>query len=101
MMKKFRNLFKVVACLAVCFTVFIGNPIKTDAGWWSCFMGNHRIVTTSDRGTCQSHPSSTSYCADCGQVFWIQIDYTRSGPHYYSTDPYKKPVCKLCGKSKY
>lgn len=99
-MKKTNNFLKVTIGLVACFMVFIVNPLKADAGWWDCFMGNHRVVTSYDRGTCKTHPSSTSYCADCGKILWIEIDYSRNGPHYYSTDPYKTPICHLCGHRK-
>ena len=99
-MKKTNNLIKVIAGLVACFVLVIGNPLKTQAGWWDCFCGRHRVVTTFDRGTCATHPTSKSYCADCGQCMWIEIDYSRSGPHCYSTNPYEAPVCLICGHRK-
>ena len=99
-MKKFRNLFKVVACLAVCFTVFIGNPIKTDAGWWSCAWNGHKLYTYYIPPTCQSYGYVESTC-DCGKYYWKETCWDIGlGAHCYSTNPREVPTCIYCGCTK-
>ena len=100
-MKKSGSLIKVTACLVACLVLVISNPIKVEAGWWDCLWGNHRIVTYYVPPTCQTYGYSESVCGDCGKFYWREYAYEIGlGAHCYSTDPYKAPICQICGRRK-
>lgn len=99
-MKKTRNLFKVTACLVVCFALVIGNPIKADAGWLACYFGIHNFVQHYTPATCKDFAYYESICADCGESCGKVYNVAALGKHCFTTDPYEKPTCIYCGFKK-
>ena len=98
MMKKIKNLFKVAACLIACFMFVIGNPIKTEAGYWDCYFGHHNYEKTYVPSTCTSYGYTKLKCVDCGYNGG-KIDLVYPS-HCFDTNPYKVPTCIHCGYKK-
>ena len=97
-MKKSSNLAKVTACLVACFVLVIGNPIKAEAGYWSCYFGFHNYEKHYIPGDCRHYGYTELICADCGHSDGkVATDFPR---HCFTTDPYQVPTCIYCGYKK-
>ena len=103
-MKKSKKVLKITAGLVACIAAFVmvlaGNPIKTEAGWWSCAWNGHKLYTYYIPSNCQNYGYAVSTC-DCGRYYYKFTNYEAGlGTHVYSTNPREVPTCLYCGCTK-